>query len=159
MFRSSFTHSNSGKLWLDSPEYGICDIGKYDLIWFDLIWIDIPNLTENNIHYGSGPFYWSANLQATRTFSFSFSFSRFRRSCSRKCHSKKIRLFVRLDKTAFLSLAERRKEMWFEWKWKWCFRSSIIRNRFFWRTFIWVLSYCCIWKYVMIIYISFHFSF
>ena len=50
-----------------------------------------------------------------------------------------------------------KKEMWFEWKWKckWCFRSSIIRNRYFWRSFIYVLSSCCIWKYVMIVY--FHF--
>ena len=47
------------------------------------------------------------------------------------------------------------KEMWFEWKWKWCFRSSIIRNRYFWRIFIFSLSSCCIWKYVMIVH--FHF--
>ena len=51
------------------------------------------------------------------------------------------------------------KEMWFEWKWKWCFRSSIIRNRYFWISFIWLLSYCCIWKYVMIVHFHFHFSF
>ena len=42
LFRSSFTHSNSGKSILEySQVYGICDIGKYDLIWFDLIWFDL----------------------------------------------------------------------------------------------------------------------
>ena len=40
LFRSSFTHSNSGKWWFDTQLYGICDIGKYDLIWFDLIWFE-----------------------------------------------------------------------------------------------------------------------
>ena len=47
------------------------------------------------------------------------------------------------------------KEIWFEWTWKWCFRSSIIRNRYFWNILIFLLSYCCIWKYVMIVH--FHF--
>ena len=42
------------------------------MIWFDLIWIDIPNLTENNIHYGSNPFEFTADLQATSTFPFHF---------------------------------------------------------------------------------------
>ena len=59
LFRSSFTHSHTGKWGFYSrcsPLYGICDIGKYDLIWFDLIWLDIPNLTENNIHYGQYSF-------------------------------------------------------------------------------------------------------
>ena len=36
IFRSSFTHWYSGS-WLYSPFYGICDIGKYDLIKIDLI--------------------------------------------------------------------------------------------------------------------------
>ena len=54
--------------------YGICDIGKYDLIWFDLIWLDIPNLTENNIHYGEDSFLCTADLQATSTFPFHFHF-------------------------------------------------------------------------------------
>ena len=70
LFRSSFTHSNSGKWWLYSPFYRTCEIGKYDLIWFDLIWIDIPNLTENNIQYGEGSFAYTADLQATSTFHF-----------------------------------------------------------------------------------------
>ena len=46
----------------------------FDLIWFDLIWLDIPNLTENNIHYGKYSFYYTADLQATSTFSFHFHF-------------------------------------------------------------------------------------
>ena len=37
------------------------------------------------------------------------SFSRFRCSCSRKCHSKKDVEFGRLEKTTFLSLVERRR--------------------------------------------------
>ena len=40
LFRSSFTHSNSGISREYSRKYGICDIGKYDLIWFDLIWFE-----------------------------------------------------------------------------------------------------------------------
>ena len=82
LFRSSFTHSNSGKSVEYSPFYGTCDIGKYDLIWFDLIWfdliwfdwLDIPNLTENNIHYGKDSFEYTADLQATSTFPFHFHF-------------------------------------------------------------------------------------
>ena len=73
LFRSSFTHSNSGKSKWNSQVHGICDIGKYDLIWFDLIWfdliwLDIPNLTENNIHYGDNSFEYTADLQSTSTF-------------------------------------------------------------------------------------------
>ena len=46
----------------------------FDLIWFDLIWLDIPNLTENNIHYGDYSFSFTADLQATSTFPFHFHF-------------------------------------------------------------------------------------
>ena len=46
----------------------------FDLIWFDLIWLDIPNLTENNIHYGDSSFEYTADLQATSTFPFHFPF-------------------------------------------------------------------------------------
>ena len=46
----------------------------FDLIWFDLIWLDIPNLTEDNIHYGRVSFYYTANLQATSTFPLHFHF-------------------------------------------------------------------------------------
>ena len=42
----------------------------FDLIWFDLTWLDIPNLTENNIYYGEGSFYYTADLKATSTFHF-----------------------------------------------------------------------------------------
>ena len=44
------------------------------MIWFDLIWLDIPNLTENNIHYGGGSFKNTADLQSTSTFPFHFHF-------------------------------------------------------------------------------------
>ena len=44
------------------------------MIWFDLIWLDIPNLTENNIHYGDNSFINTADFQATSTFSFHFHF-------------------------------------------------------------------------------------
>ena len=46
----------------------------FDLIWFDLIWLDIPNLTENNIHYGEGSFEYTSDVQATSTFPFHFHF-------------------------------------------------------------------------------------
>ena len=47
------------------------------MIWFDLIWLDIPNLTENNIHYGKGSLKYTADLQSTSTFPFiSILFSR-----------------------------------------------------------------------------------
>ena len=42
------------------------------MIWFDLIWIDIPNLTENNIHYGEDPFEHTVDLQAASIFPFHF---------------------------------------------------------------------------------------
>ena len=44
------------------------------MIWFDLIWLDIPNLTENNIHYGHDSFGYTADLQSTSTFPFHFHF-------------------------------------------------------------------------------------
>ena len=44
------------------------------MIWFDLIWLDIPNLTEDNIHYGQMSFEYTADLQATSTFPFLFYF-------------------------------------------------------------------------------------
>ena len=51
-------HRNMGYVILES------------MIWFDLIWIDIPNLTENNIHYGDYSFGFTADLQSTSTFPF-----------------------------------------------------------------------------------------
>ena len=55
-------HGNMGYVILES------------MIWFDLIWLDIPNLPENNIHYGNLAFYYTADLQATSTFPFHFHF-------------------------------------------------------------------------------------
>ena len=83
----------------------------FDLIWFDLIWLDIPNLTENNIHYRNYSFKYTSDLQSTSTFPFHFHFIfTFRCFCSWKCHSKNVEIFVKLNKTAFLSLAERRRK-------------------------------------------------
>ena len=53
-------HGNMGYVILES------------MIWFDLIWLDIPNLTENNIHYGKYSFEYTADLQSTSTFPFHF---------------------------------------------------------------------------------------
>ena len=44
------------------------------MIWFDMIWLDIPNLTENNTHYGENSFSYTADLQATSIFPFPFHF-------------------------------------------------------------------------------------
>ena len=44
------------------------------MIWFDLIWLDIPNLTQDNIHYGEYSFSYTADLQATSTFPFLLHF-------------------------------------------------------------------------------------
>ena len=60
-------HHNMGYVILESMIW-------FDLIWFDLIWLDIPNLTENNIHYGDYSFACTADLQATSTFPFHFHF-------------------------------------------------------------------------------------
>ena len=46
---------------------------------------------------------------SNKYFSISFPFSRFRCFCSRKCHSKNAEILGKLEKTAFLSLAERRR--------------------------------------------------
>ena len=56
------------------------------------------------VHFSSLPIYKQQVLFI------SFPFSHFRCSCSRKIHSKKVMVFEKLEKTAFLSLAERRKE-------------------------------------------------
>ena len=59
---NTWIHGNMGYVILES------------MIWFDLIWLDIPNLTENNIHYGEYSFYYTDDLQATSTFLFHFHF-------------------------------------------------------------------------------------
>ena len=46
---------------------------------------------------------------SNKYFSIPFPFSRFRCFCSRKCHSKNVEILEKLEKTAFLSLAERRR--------------------------------------------------
>ena len=46
----NYIHHNMGYVILES------------MIWFDLIWLDIPNLTENNIHYGNRSYDFTADL-------------------------------------------------------------------------------------------------
>ena len=112
LFRSSFTHSNSGKSKWYSRLYGICDIGKYDLIWFDLIWFDLIRHSKSHWkqHSLRNMVIWiHCRFASNKYFSISFPFSRFRCFCSREIHSKNGVLLVKLEKTAFLSLAERRR--------------------------------------------------
>ena len=52
-------------------------------------------------------------FKINKYFSISFPFSRFRCSRSRKCHSKNAEKMGKLEKTAFLSLAERRRKLKF----------------------------------------------
>ena len=52
-------------------------------------------------------------LASNKYFSISFPFSCFRCSCSRKCHSKNVEILEKLEKTAFLSLSERRRKLKF----------------------------------------------
>ena len=55
-------------------------------------------------------FIWMhCRFASNKYFSTSFPFSRFRCFCSRKCHSKNVEKLEKLEKTAFLSLAERRR--------------------------------------------------
>ena len=111
MFRSSFTHSNSGKSREYLPVYGICDIGKYDLIWFDLIRHSKSHWKQHSVRK---IFIWiHCRFASNKYFSISFPFSHFRCSCSRECHSKKVEILEKLEKTAFLSLAERRRKLKF----------------------------------------------
>ena len=84
----------------------------FDLIWFDLIWFDL--IRHSKSHWKQHSLWrriillycWFAS---NKYFSISFPFSRFRCSCSRKSHSGKVVLFEKLEKTAFLSLAGRRR--------------------------------------------------
>ena len=87
----------------------------YWKVWFDLIWFDLINKTfqislkttfiMDLVHFSSLPIYKQQVL------SISFPFSRFRCSCSRNCHSRNAEMVgLKLEKTAFLSLAERRRK-------------------------------------------------
>ena len=122
LFRSSLTLYNSGKLlWWYSQKYGTCDIGKYDLIWFDLIWFDLIRHSKSHWKQHS---LWKifillhCRFASNKYFSIPFPFSRFRCSCSRKSHSRKVEDFNRKKRKILLfhflrnpslSLAERRK--------------------------------------------------
>ena len=86
----------------------------YWKVWFDLIWFDLNRHSKSH---------WKQHLlwkwiiwihcwfAINKYFFISFSFSRFRCSCSRKSHSRNAeRMEWKLEKTAFLSLAERRRK-------------------------------------------------
>ena len=107
LFRSSFTHWNKG-IWIEySLSYGICDIGKYDLIWFDLTRHSKSHWKQHSLWTWIILLY--CRFASNKYFSIPFLFSRFRCSCSRKSHSSKVSVFVKLENTAFLSLAGRRR--------------------------------------------------
>ena len=87
----------------------------YWKVWFDLIWFDL--IRHSKSHWKQHSLRkifilvhcWFAS---NKYFSISFSFSRFRCFCSRKCHSRNAKRMGRLEKTAFLSLAEKEEENW-----------------------------------------------
>ena len=84
----------------------------YWKVWFDLIWFDL--IRHSKSHWKQHSLrrefiLLHCRFASNKYFSISFPFSRFRCSCSRKCHSKNVELFEKLEKTAFLSLAERRR--------------------------------------------------
>ena len=86
------------------------------MIWFDLIWFDL--IRHSKSHWKQHSLRMGFILQhcwfaSNKYFSISFPFSPFRCFCSRKCHSKNVELLGKLEKTAFLSLAERRKKLKF----------------------------------------------
>ena len=82
------------------------------MIWFDLIWFDLIRHSKSHWkqHSLRRKFIWKYCWFAiNKYFSISFPFSRFRCSCSRESHSKNAEILEKLEKTAFLSLAERRR--------------------------------------------------
>ena len=89
----------------------------YWKVWFDLIWFDLIRHSKSHWKQHSlwiWIIFWHCWFASNKYFSISFSFSRFRCSCSRKSHSRNAEsnkmAVLKLEKTAFLSLAERRKE-------------------------------------------------
>ena len=83
------------------------------MIWFDLIWFDLTRHSKSHWKQHSlwtwiiWTYCWFAS---NKYFSISFPFSRFRCSCSRKCYSRNTEMVgLKLEKTAFLSLSERRR--------------------------------------------------
>ena len=82
----------------------------YWKVWFDLIWFDLTRHSKSHWKQHS---VWRRFIllncwfASNKYFSISFSFSHFRCSCSCKSHSSKASVFVKLENTAFLSLAER----------------------------------------------------
>ena len=85
----------------------------YWKVWFDLIWFDLTRHSKSHWKHHS---LWrkfillDCRFASNKYFSISFPFSRFRCSCSRKSHSRNAeKMGWKLEKTAFLSLAERRR--------------------------------------------------
>ena len=91
------------------------------MIWFDLIWYDMIRHSKSHWKQHS---LWKifillhCRFASNKYFSISFPFSRFRCSCSRKSHSRKVEDFNRKKRKILLfhflrnpslSLAERRK--------------------------------------------------
>ena len=87
------------------------DLIWFDLIWFDLIWFDLTRHSKSHWKQHSlrkGFILLHCRFASNKYFSISFPFSRFRCSCSRKSHSRNAeRMGWKLEKTTFLSLAER----------------------------------------------------
>ena len=82
------------------------------MIWFDLIWFDMIRHSKSHWkqHSIRSKVIWiHCWFASNKYFSISFPFSRFRCFCFREIHSKKVEILVKLEKTAFLSLAERRR--------------------------------------------------
>ena len=84
----------------------------YWKVWFDLIWFDLTRHSKSHWKQYSLRkrfIFLHCRFAINKYFPISFPFSRFRCFCSRKCHSKKVEKMKKLEKTAFLSLAERRR--------------------------------------------------
>ena len=72
------------------------DLIWFDLIWFDLIWFDLIRHSKPHWKQHSLRRLFilpHCRFASNKYFSISFLFSRFRCSCSRKCHSKNVVLW------------------------------------------------------------------
>ena len=85
----------------------------YWKVWFDMIWFDLNRHSKSHWKQYSlrkWIIYIHCWFASNKYFFISFSFSRFRCSCSRKLHSRNAeRMEWKLEKTTFLSLAEKRR--------------------------------------------------
>ena len=84
----------------------------YWKVWFDLIWFDLIRHSKSHWKQHSlrtNFIFIHCRFTSNKYFFISFPCSRFRCFCSWEIHSKRVVLLEKLDKTAFLSLAERRR--------------------------------------------------